>query len=512
MGNSLSTNESNKRFNDGNVFSKTIKDILTDQKVVYLDKPIKIHLAKACCAGAIETNDPHKIVSIAIPRALNKNDPRCAVDGICLDVDYVGYQINSALEPGAKNIYCKPDDPHKTKSYGNIELGQNSNPTMENNSTCDNFMQNYCAKAIHEQGCTKMGQNSKGKLVPQFTSDTINKLCYTKQKKMNYGPPECECLNSITGPNLNTWPSSKLISPFGDSNPYGLVGKQTGDSPSKYSLDIFKVDSTKQYPEHTDPRCATGKGRGDTGIASSYLLSKDRQNKTTTICMNQINFIDSDIKNLEMSDIKQDIKSCGKGAEIPPSEDDIKIELAKQKLAAEAAAEEKRIKDAAEAEALAKAKAEAEAKAKAKADADAKAKAKADADAKIGEQRNEIEDMKKAKEKADAEAKEKAAAKEKADAEAKTKGGAEAKAKADAEAKAKADAAKNDTISIIDNQLKPILNAVGLNDNVLSSISKTVGFKVLYLHIVAVILILIIIIIMSMGGSSKRPRRYEYDD
>ena len=77
MGNSLSTNESNKRFNDGNVFSKTIKDILTDQKVVYLDKPIKIHLAKACCAGAIETNDPHKIVSIAIPRALNKNDPRC---------------------------------------------------------------------------------------------------------------------------------------------------------------------------------------------------------------------------------------------------------------------------------------------------------------------------------------------------------------------------------------------------------------------------------------------------
>ena len=494
MGNSLSTNESNKRFNDENVFSKTIKDILTDQKVVYLDKPIKIHLAKACCAGAIETNDPHKIVSIAIPRALKKDDPRCAVDGICLDVDYVGYQIKDTLEPGAKNIYCKPGDPHKTKSYGDIDLGQNSNPTMESNSTCDNFMQNYCAKAIHEQGCTKMGQNSKGKVVPQFTSDTINKMCYNKQKKMNYGPPECECLNSITGPNLNTWPSSKLISPFGDSNPYGLVGKQTGDSPTKYSLDIFKVDSTKQYPEHTDPRCATGKGRGDTGIASSYLLSKDRQNKTTTICMNQINFIDSDIKNLEMSDIKQDIKSCGKGAEIPipPSDDNTTIDPNKIKPPVETDAQERKIK--AEADALAKIEAD--------------RKIKAETNSKIGIVKDELQDMKDAlaKTKADAEAKEKAAV------EAKAKADAEAKAKADAEAKAKADAAKNDTISIIDNQLKPILNAVGLNDNVLSSISKTVGFKVLYLHIVAVILILIIILFMSMGGSKRRPRRYESDD
>jgi len=529
MGNSLSVDQySNKRFNEENVFARTIKDIITEQEIVYLGKPVKKHLAKACCMGAVQKNlyngnkssQPHNIVSIAFPKALNKNDERCKINGICLGVDYVGYQIS-----GDKDNLCKQGG-----KIGNIDLTVNQNPDNPNNSTCDNFMIDQCAKTLHEQGCTRMGKNLKGNIVPQFANITSNKMCWNEDQKMNYGPPECECLNSIVGVNLNTWPSRRDLPPFGSNNPYGLSGTKLDlKSDTKYSLNIFQTDSTKQYPKQLDPRCTTSSTRGDTGISKAYLISKDNQKETVTICMNQINFIDSNITNLKMDDIKQE-NNCGPMSNKQQT-DDTKIDPTKQTSSEAVAKADAEIKAKADAEA----KAKADAAAKAKADAEAKAKA----DAAEKKQKAEVDALKRlleeakakaeteSKAKADAEAKAKTESKAKADAEAKAKKDQDAaiklkeeemaKMKKDLEIKAKANLdAKKSVGDIANNALSKTKDAAGnvvpVANDFLKTISKTVGFNVSWIHIGGVIFVLLLIIFVSSSSKKSKRKSYSYDE
>jgi hypothetical protein len=480
MGNILSIDQiTDKRFGNSEL-AKEVKTIMTNQETTYLGKQVKIHLAKACCRGVVhkDMTEQNNVVSIAFPKALSKDDPKCKINGICLGTEYVGYQINDD-----RDKYCK-----KGNIIGDIDLSQNASLTAESNSTCDNFMENYCAKSLYDQGCIKMGKNLKGNIVPQFANKQSNKMCWNDENKMSYGPPECECLNSIVGRNLNSWPSKNNTGiPFYENNPYGLTGLRTSsDSTSKYSLNIFGSASNQQYPKNNDPRCTTAVTRGRSDMSSAYLSSKDNQKNSVTICMNQINLIDSNIGgdvNFKDIEMKNECGNSG-GATAQPSLESTPTDPTK-------------IVDAAT---VAKAVAET----KAKADAEAKTKAEAEA-----------------KTKADAEAKTKAEAEAKTKAEAEAKNVAEAKAKADAEAKKQQDEVASLKKIIEDNKAKADLNAKKIASDAatpiagefLKSISNIVGFEVTLFHIGGVILVLILLFfLINMGGKSNKKSKKRNDD
>ena len=445
MGNTITKSSDDKRFGDSLV-AKEIKNIVLNQTSTYKDKDIKIHVAKACCRDVIRPDigkEQNNVVSIAFPRAIDPKDERCAKNGMCLETTYVGLQVE---EERAK--WCGDD-----KTTGNAGYNFSTIRGGGSNSVCDSFMMDYCAKNLYEQGCIKMGKNKAGALVPQFANSGENKMCWDVENKMNYGPPECHCLNSIFGPNLNTWPAKEIEDKtFGTKNPYGLEGRQTSldNNFSKYTLNIFKADKPKQFPRVLDARCAVRATGGDSGRSRAYTLAQD-DSGNVSICLNQINIADSNIGNANFDDIKQENNCGGPPASAQqPSDASVPVNPDQKVDPAQKAAADKKILD----DAAAKAKTEADAKAaadvliaaKAKSDADAKAallakqetdalisKTKADADASAARVRAEFEAAT-AKAKADAEA---VATKAKADADAAT-----AKAKADAEAataKAKAD-------------------------------------------------------------------------
>ena len=366
MGNTLQKDSDlDKRFSDS-LLAQEVKKIMMGQTTTYRGKVIKIHLAKACCRDVVKKGidqDTTNVVSIPFPKALDKNDTRCKIDKICLTTENVGFQIDDDREK-----YC-----NKGSNVGDVDLSIIRPQGGAANSTCDMFMIDYCAKTLYDQGCIKMGKNQAGVIKPQFTNYEENKMCWDADKKMNYGPPECHCLNSIFGPNLNTWPARDGLAPFADKNPYGLESRwtSTDNNSTKYSLNIFGMDSTKQYPAALDTRCSSRKEYGDSGRSVAYTLGRDAKEKSMTICLNQINISDSNIGNANLADINQE-NDCG-GPKATPSKDDIPINI------------EKKV------ESDAVAKADADAKAKAKADADAKAKL--DADAK--KQKEDMEILKK---------------------------------------------------------------------------------------------------------------------
>ena len=450
MGNIITTSPDDKRFKDS-LLANEIKKIITEQSSVYRNKPIKIHVAKACCRDVIRPgikNEQNNVVSIAFPKALDPSDERCKTKGICLDTSYVGYQID---DERAK--YCGDDKTTGIAGYQFSTLRGGGS-----NSICDNFMMDYCAKTLYDQGCLKMGTNSAGTTVPQFANSSQNKMCWDVENKMNYGPPECHCLNSLFGPNLNTWPAREMDD--NNKNPYGLEGRYTSadNNFSKYTLNIFKADKPKQFPRVLDARCAIRASGGDSSRSKAYTLAQD-DNGNVSICLNQINISDSDIKNANFEDIKQE-NNCGgpPAAAQPPSSDSVPVNKDQQvDVAAKAAADKKILDDAAAAKkkadddaaaakalvaAKAKSDADAAAAVKAKADSDAAAsKTKADADAAVAKAKADVEkaqaDAAAAIAKAKTDADMSASTKAKADSDA-----AAAKAKADAEvavAKAKAD-------------------------------------------------------------------------
>ena len=399
MGNIITTSSDDRRFKDS-ILANEIKKIITDQTSVYRNKPIKIHVAKACCRDVIRpgiSKEQNNVVSIAFPRAVDPNDTRCKTNGICLETSYVGYQIDDD-----RGKYCGDDKNPGLAGYQFSTLRGGGN-----NSVCDSFMMDYCAKTLYDQGCLKMGTNSAGTVVPQFANSSQNKMCWDVENKMNYGPPECHCLNSLFGPNLNTWPAREMDD--NNKNPYGLEGRYTsGDNNfSKYSLNIFKADKPKQFPRVLDARCAVRASGGDSSRSKAYTLAQD-DNGNVSICLNQINITDSDIKNANFEDIKQE-NNCGgpPAASQPPSSDNIPVNNdqkvdAEKKAAADkkilddaAAAKKKADDDAAAAKALLEAKAKADADAvaaiKAKTEADlAAAKAKADADAAVAKAKADV--------------------------------------------------------------------------------------------------------------------------
>jgi hypothetical protein len=270
--------------------------------------------------------------------------------------------------------------------------------------------------------------------VPQLATAKENPMCYTKRGKLDYGPPECYCLNSISGPSMNTWPSdsTKLDPVFRGGNPYGLTGEYTSDSTesggnnfTKYSLNIFRQKANEQYPKQLDEKCTSGLiGSKETGRASAYKLKE--YDDSVQVCMNQINIVDSNIGNLDISDVKQ---SCGNATK------EVAVEgasVAKENKVdpIQQLAEQKRIQDLAAAEA----KAESERKQR-----EAENKKIQDQMAAMQKMLADLQKQKDADAAAAAKAKEEADAKAKKDLEAAVAAAA-AKAKADAEAKSRADA------------------------------------------------------------------------
>ncbi len=415
MGNTIGKSSDDRRFGDS-LLAKEIKNIVQNQTSTYKDREIKIHVAKACCRDVVRpdiSKELNNVVSVAFPKALDPSDDRCAKQGICLDTTYVGLQIE-----GNREEWCGNETTGGKAGYNFSTIRGGGG-----NSVCDNFMMDYCAKSLYEQGCVKIGKNKAGALVPQFANSVDNKMCWDVENKMNYGPPECHCLNSLFGPNLNTWPAKEIEDKtFGTKNPYGLTGPQTSldNNFSKYTLNIFKADKPKQFPRVLDARCAVRATGGDSSRSKAYTLAQD-DTGNVSICLNQINIADSNIGgDANFEDIKQE-NNCGGPPAQPPTETSVPVDPAQKVDTVEKAAADKKILDDA---ATKKAADDALAAAKAKADADTLAAAKAKADAAVAVE----------KAKADADAATTAIAKAKADADT-------AKAKADLDAsKAKADA------------------------------------------------------------------------
>lgn len=494
MGNTTSITKSadDKRFGDS-LLAKEVKKIVLDQTSVYLGKDIKTHVAKACCLDAVKKDvalEKDNIVSIAFPVALDPKSDRCAKDGVCLDTDYIGLQIDDD-----RVKWCGDD-----KSGGNAGYHFPNTSVGGTNPVCDNFMMDSCAKSLYEQGCIKMGKNKAGALVPQYANSVDNKMCWNDTGKKMRNPPECYCLNSMFGPNLNTWPA-KIIAgnSFGTANPYGLTGDNIDEFNrfSKYSLNIFKADSTKQYPYSLDKTCISTVDKPGSGVSIAYRLAKDT-GKTVTVCLNQINIADSNIGTANMSDINQSNNCGGAPADTQaPTTDSVPVNP-DQKIdpAVKAAADKKIIDDA-----VAKKKAEDEAKATADALVAAKAKALADEKAAIVKQQEAAALISKTKTDADT-----STAKTKADADL-----AIAKVKTDADiatAKAKADAdaaiikAKADTVATKLQADAAIAKAQADADTAAAEKNK----NNMYIGGGILLVIIIGLIIFMMSGKSKPSR------
>ena len=425
MGNSITKTEVDSRFNNS-LLAQEIKKIMMEYSYTDIDKTndpfnptyhnIRPHLAKACCKDVIAPGislKPTSFASIPFPKASDITSARCKTDGVCIGTQYVGLQIDDEREK-----YCGNGTTVGLAGY-NFSTSRDG----LGNSVCDNYMLDYCAKSLYDQGCLGVKKNSAGKLVSQITDAKTNQMCFNEDKKINYGPPECECLNSMFGPNLNTPPAKQIGN--NTTNPYGLDGSSTiaNNNFTKYSLFVFKQGKNFQKPRSLDVRCTEAAERGGTDKTSAYTLLGD-STAGLTICLNQININDSNIGNANLEDVKQS-NNCGGGAQEPAKEDvpavinpamkedalakvDVAADVAKKAETAEAAkpkppaASTPATDTLAASAAIAKAKADADAKAKADADAKARADAKAKADAE-------------AKAKADAYADEKAKAKADAD-------------------------------------------------------------------------------------------------
>jgi hypothetical protein len=423
MGNSITKTDVDKRFNDS-LLAQEIKKIMMEYSYSDADKTndpfnptyknIRPHLAKACCKEVIApgiSSKPTSFVSIPFPKPGDLTSTRCKTDGVCFDTEYYGLQIDDA-----RDKYCGGTGTAVGLAGYNFSTSRDG----LGNSICDNYMLDYCAKSLYDQGCLSVKKNSAGKLVSQITDSKTNPMCLNVDKKIHYGPPECECLNSMFGPNLNT-PPARVI---GDNsnNPYGLEGSNTVTSNdyTKYSLSVFKQGKNLQKPRSLDVRCTEGAERGGTVKASAYTLFGD-STAGLTICLNQININDSNIGNANLEDVKQS-NNCGGGAQEPAKEDIPAV-----------------INPAMKEDALAKADVAADvAKAKAKEETAEAAKPKPTATTTPALDTSAASAALAAQQKAEAAARIEAAAK--IEAERKAKADTDAKAKADADAKAKADA------------------------------------------------------------------------
>ena len=132
MGNTITKSSDDKRFGDS-LFANQIKNIIMEQETMYRNNKIKLHLAKACCRDVIRPDinkDPNNVVSIAFPKALNLDDEQCAKNGKCLDISYVGLQVNDD-----KSKYCGNENTTGLAGYNFSTIRGDGG-----NSVCDNYM------------------------------------------------------------------------------------------------------------------------------------------------------------------------------------------------------------------------------------------------------------------------------------------------------------------------------------------------------------------------------------
>ena len=473
MGNSITKTDVDKRFNDS-LLAQEIKKIMMEYSYSDADKTndpfnptyknIRPHLAKACCKNVIEPGISSKatnFVSIPFPKPGDLTSTRCKTDGVCFDTEYYGLQID-----GERDKYCGTGTTVGLAGY-------NFTTTRDGlgNSICDNYMLDYCAKSLYDQGCLSVKKNSAGKLVSQITDSKTNPMCLNVDKKIHYGPPECECLNSMFGPNLNT-PPARLI---GDNsnNPYGLEGSNTVTSNdyTKYSLSVFKQGKNLQKPRSLDVRCTEGAERGGTVKASAYTLFGD-STAGLTICLNQININDSNIGNANLEDVKQS-NNCGGGAQEPAKEDVPAVINPAMKEEALAKVDVAAVVAKTQAETAEAAKPKPTAASTPAASTPAASTPATDTATAIAAQQKA--DAIAAQQKADANAR--IEAKAKIDADMKAKADADAKIKADADAKIKADA------DAADGRTKIIIIVVSI--------------------LVAVIIIVVVAVVMSSNNNQQ---------
>ena len=295
MGNSLATDIAGKN----SLMKKTllgdkVKEIMTDYKVDYLNTTVKLHLAKACCNGSV-SNDKNNTnyISLAFPDVINVSGKSQ------LSTVYVGYQLNE--DP---SIACT----EKNIGYNMVKRIGDS----KQNTSCDAFMIDYCAKSLYDQGCIRTEKNKKGDNVFKLVKQTDNPSCWNADDKtqFNYGPPECHCLNSPFGVTLNSKPQRSGTNRWpAATNPFNLsIDQLDPDGYSKYTLNMYNVPIVQQVPTILDPRCTTR--REDNSImASAYILGKET-NPSINICTNSINFNNSNIGEADFNRIQQK-NNCG---------------------------------------------------------------------------------------------------------------------------------------------------------------------------------------------------------
>ena len=351
------------------ILANTIKEIMKGQTTTYNGQPLKVHLAKACCANVIRPDvSGTDVISIAFPRWVESEQCKITstnpTPGKCLSTTYVGFQI-----PEERIPYCgESDDKPPGLSGKYLKYDSNPKPLETDRTTCDNFMSDMCARNLFEQGCTKIGPNGKigtdrkPVMVPQFSTIVDNPMCWTDISdggaKFSYGPPECACLNSIFGPNLNTWPSKSLSTDpktmtIRPDNPYGLTSSLYFDDLNDhtvYSLNIFKNAPTMLYPKALDNRCQAASFTATTGRGKAYLTAVEKQDRSLNVCLNQINIADSNITNANLSDITQS-NNCGQPPSAATTTSSIPVNLTQAAATNDAAAdtELKRLADEKEA-------------------------------------------------------------------------------------------------------------------------------------------------------------------
>ncbi len=326
----------------------------TGEQYTYGGKNIKPYIIKACCMDAVGPNQavekPNNITSIKFPVTTDKTiqvkdsagatitdpvtglpqvktDPLCIDTKNCLNVDHQNGMYGLQII-GDRDSYCGTDS---VDGLGGGRFPLNTTVTttnggmiMKGSESCNAYMKNHCAKSLYERGCLIMKKDTKGNLIPKFASITDNRMCYDSQLKIEAGDPECKCLNSIGGPNLNTNPGSTVLYDTkytGLKNPYDLSDELLSreNTVTKYSVDLFGLETQKQLPYATDRNCSNPTSNTSSYTAQPYRLPNDGQGQSLTICVNSVTLSDMNVGgNVNLSDINM-TSSCGAQASAPPA-------------------------------------------------------------------------------------------------------------------------------------------------------------------------------------------------
>lgn len=330
MGNTLvKPNQEGNIVNDS-LLGKEVQRILTEREIPLKKnddgsiQSVKVNQAKACCLGVMGGENNTDIVSVKIPKVHSSNtadanySEKCANEGKCMGYEMLGLKVKLPAGQTDAKAYCKNTMKYPVPNF-------NTEKDAEESMRCNEFMTDQCAKNLYDRGCMKCEPVTEGHskydankspedqyCVPIF--DTSNPNCLDKDGQLTDGAPECTCLNSMTGYNLNMNPTNEIIGGVAFKNkvqnPYGVEGTSANDY-TKYSLDLFGYPETQQYPQVFDSRCVSriNGAKSNTGESRPYLLPKYRKTDVT-MCLNSININNSDIGTANLKNIQQQ-NDCG---------------------------------------------------------------------------------------------------------------------------------------------------------------------------------------------------------